>query len=150
MDWQDCTGSWTCVFSEENRKPKATAAHQRYESYKSATTLEVFFEKGGTWTDLKYDFSRGYVLLVSEDGAEHHAKGLSHFAKGPDKGPLSLPLQADGADESPDSREPPCTVKEPPEKRRKIIQELETVRDCLADAYEALGRLTVLLDAVVD
>ena len=108
------------------------------------------FEKGGTWTDLKYDFSRGYVRLISEDGAEHHAKGLSHFAKGPYNGPLNLPIQADGADESPDSREPPCTVKEPPEKRRKIIQELETVRNCLADAYEALGRLTALLDAVVD
>ena len=130
-------------------KREATAAHQRYESYKSATTLEDFFQKGGNWTDLKYDFSHGYVLLVGEDGAKHHKNDPSNFARGANP-PLILPLQADGAVESPDSREPPCNFKEPPEKRRKIIQELETVRDRLADAYEALGRLTVLLDAVVD
>ena len=122
------------------------------QSHSSSSEIRVIQEchYSGSFFWERWDLDRSEVWFQPCLCPEHHAKGLSHFAKGPDKGPLSLPLQADGADESPDSREPPCTVKEPPEKRRKIIQELETVRNCLADAYEALGRLTVLLDAVVD
>ena len=45
----------------KNPKRADTASRLRYEKYKSATTLREVKSKSGTWKDILWDFSRGYI-----------------------------------------------------------------------------------------
>ena len=44
-------------------------SYQRYELYKSATTVQEFKERGGTSADLKHDIEKGFITLNGQDGA---------------------------------------------------------------------------------
>jgi hypothetical protein len=46
---------------KENPKKPASSAHQRYEKYKVAKTVQQFFELGGAPGDLSFDVARGWI-----------------------------------------------------------------------------------------
>jgi hypothetical protein len=52
-----------------NPKQNGSASRLRYEKYKSATTLREVKSKGGTWKDILWDFSRGYIDFRHISGA---------------------------------------------------------------------------------
>jgi hypothetical protein len=43
------------------RNPKTGASRQRYESYKSARCLRDATKLGANWSDIRWDFSRGWM-----------------------------------------------------------------------------------------
>ena len=49
------------VIEQRNPKSKGTASRLRYEKYKSAKCLRDIKKMGGTWQDITWDFSRGYI-----------------------------------------------------------------------------------------
>jgi hypothetical protein len=53
----------------KNPKRVDTASRLRYEKYKSATTLREVKSRGGTWKDILWDFSRGYIDFRHISGA---------------------------------------------------------------------------------
>ena len=53
-------------FNKKNPKRSGSISKQRYENYKSSTTYNEFKERGGTGSDITYDFDRGYLVIHSE------------------------------------------------------------------------------------
>ena len=53
----------------KNPKQSGSASRLRYEKYKSATTLREVKHRGGTWKDILWDFSRGYIDFRHISGA---------------------------------------------------------------------------------
>ena len=49
---------------QDNPKQKGTACRDRYEKYKSATTVKEFYEKEGTPADLDHDIGRGFIEVI--------------------------------------------------------------------------------------
>ena len=52
-----------------NPKQSGSSSRLRYEKYKSATTLREVKNGGGTWKDILWDFSRGYIDFRHISGA---------------------------------------------------------------------------------
>ena len=50
-------------------KQNGSASRLRYEKYKPATTLREVKHRGGTWKDILWDFSRGYIDFRHISGA---------------------------------------------------------------------------------
>ena len=49
---------------QDNPKQKGTACRDRYEKYKSATTVKEFYEKEGTPADLDHDIGKGFIEVI--------------------------------------------------------------------------------------
>ena len=59
----------TIQLQGKNPKQSGSASRLRYEKYKSATTLREVKHRGGTWKDILWDFSRGYIDFRHISGA---------------------------------------------------------------------------------
>ena len=66
------------VFKQNNPKRENTASYDRYERYKTATTLSEMLVLGGTRADYKNDLKKGYIKL----------EGMADFA------PVDVPSKA--------------------------------------------------------
>merc|ERR1711927_130123 len=66
-----------CV--QDNPKQKGTACRDRYEKYKSATTVKEFYEKEGTPADLDHDIGRGFIEVIQPT----RGRRLDDFDKSP-------------------------------------------------------------------
>ena len=51
-------------FKKQNPKKEGTKAHEKYEKYKSATTIGKALELGATMRDLQNDFEKGFVAKM--------------------------------------------------------------------------------------
>eukprot|EP00746_Dinoflagellata_sp_MGD_P127724 gnl/MRDRNA2_/MRDRNA2_62227_c0_seq1.p1 gnl/MRDRNA2_/MRDRNA2_62227_c0~~gnl/MRDRNA2_/MRDRNA2_62227_c0_seq1.p1 ORF type:complete len:1902 (+),score=464.19 gnl/MRDRNA2_/MRDRNA2_62227_c0_seq1:92-5797(+) len=54
--------------SYQQENPKKAGAQIRYEKYKKAKTVAEFYQLGGATGDLKYDYGKGFLTIVSADG----------------------------------------------------------------------------------
>lgn len=52
---------------QENPKRPGSLSYERYERYKSATTLAQYLERGGTTADFRFDCDRGFVAVEGGD-----------------------------------------------------------------------------------
>ncbi len=53
-------------YQESNPKRAGSKAHQRFEVYMKAKTVEEFLKFGGLKADLRYDDSKGFVEIESK------------------------------------------------------------------------------------
>ena len=53
---------------QENPKRAPSKSWERYEQYKSATTVGEFLERGGTPADLAHDVGKGFVRYLDQAG----------------------------------------------------------------------------------
>jgi hypothetical protein len=55
----------TIAFQQVNPKRAGSKGHGRYEKYKASCTHGTFRDLGGTAGDWRWDYSRGYVKILS-------------------------------------------------------------------------------------
>lgn len=70
---------------QENPKKQKTKSFLRYEKYKAATTVAEFLQLGGLKEDVKFDYQRGYLAVVGDDGSHQWAsldQGVESFPAG--------------------------------------------------------------------
>ena len=73
---------------QDNPKQKGTACRDRYEKYKSATTVKEFYEKEGTPADLDHDIGKGFIEVIQPTPAPSIA-GEPDRKKRPREGPAA-------------------------------------------------------------
>eukprot|EP00435_Cladocopium_sp_Y103_P033152 s3600_g8.t1 len=74
------------VIAIQSEKPKkiGSKAHERFELYKSATTIHDATAKGANWQDLSTDFERGYLKIPNL--MELDAEGTTSVKRGAPEG----------------------------------------------------------------
>ena len=50
-----------CRVQLKNPKTPKTHSFNRYEKYKTGSSLKVIHDSGGTWDDIKWDYARGFI-----------------------------------------------------------------------------------------
>lgn len=51
------------ILSKTNPKREGSAAHKKFEWYKDGQTVTEFLEAGGSFADLRYDLTKGYIAV---------------------------------------------------------------------------------------
>lgn len=52
------------LVSKENPKREGSAAHDRFELYRKAKTVQQFYDAGGTSADVRYDAKHGFIKVA--------------------------------------------------------------------------------------
>ena len=90
---------------QENPKRAGTASYERYERYKTATTLEEMLQLGGTRADYKYDMAKGFLVVLqgSAGAVSRSGGGSAASSSSPSQGGAS-PAEAAPAESAPAAR----------------------------------------------
>ena len=103
---------------QDNPKQKGTACRDRYEKYKSATTVKEFYEKEGTPADLDHDIGRGFIEVIQ---------------------PTPAPLIAGDPDRKKRPREGPAAPRWSPDEEARLRQIVEAERKAIAGGAPKAG-----------
>ena len=114
---------------QDNPKQKGTACRDRYEKYKSATTVKEFYEKEGTPADLDHDIGKGFIEVIQ---------------------PTPAPLIAGDPDRKKRPREGPAAPRWSSDEEARLRQIVEAERKAIAGGAPKAGvgdRVAVALGA---
>ena len=90
---------------QENPKRAGTASYERYERYKTASTLEEMLQLGGTRADYKYDMAKGFLVVLqgSAGAVSRSGGGSAASSSSPSQGDAA-PVEAAPAESAPAAR----------------------------------------------
>ena len=111
---------------EDNPKQKGTACRDRYEKYKSATTVKEFYEKEGTPADLDHDIGKGFIEVIQPTPA-------------PSIQPTPAPSIAGDPDRKKRSREGPPAPRWSSDEEARLRQVVEDERRAIAGGAPKTG-----------